>query len=304
MNGFGKIFRTFLSYYATFFAKMAERKVVPFDEFYYQLKLMYLFRLHPVYFDDILIATETEEEHDQIVQQVIETAKEMNIKFNKKKLQYKRKEVKFLGLIFKAEGMTLDQERINAIECLENPQNKAELQRLLGIFNFVRQFIPNYAELTMPLRELLKKNNKFARMEEHTRVLKQMKEKLTKAPVLANFDIRKKIMIQADASKSGIGCFFFLLQEGNPVSFASRALSEAETRYAQIEKEFLSIVFATTKFHQYIYGFDVEVLTDHKPLVSIIKKEINKIHSSRLQRMRLKLVKYKLNVKYLPGKYM
>jgi hypothetical protein len=69
MNGFGKIFRTFLSYYATFFAKMAERKVVPFDEFYYQLKLMYLFLLHPVYFDDILIATETEEEHDQIVQQ-------------------------------------------------------------------------------------------------------------------------------------------------------------------------------------------------------------------------------------------
>jgi hypothetical protein len=130
-----------------------------------------------IYFDDILIATETEGEHDQIVQQVIERAKEMNIKFNKKKLQYKRKEVKFLGLIFKAEGMTLDQERINAIECLENPQNKAELQRLLGIFNFVRQFIPNYAELIMPLRELLKKNNKFAWMEEHTTVLKQMKEK-------------------------------------------------------------------------------------------------------------------------------
>jgi hypothetical protein len=255
-----------------------------------------------IYFDDILIATKTEEEHDQIVQQVIERAKEMNIKFNKKKLQYKRKEVKFLGLIFKAEGMTLDQERINAIECLENPQNKSELQRLLGIFNFVRQFIPNYAELTMPLRELLKKNNKFAWMEEHTRVLKKMKEKLTKGPVLANFDIKKKITIQADASKSGIGCC--LLQEGKPVSFASRALSEAETRYAQIEKEFLSIVFATTKFHQYIYGFDVEVLTDHKPLVSIMKKEINKIHSSRLQRMRLKLVKYKLNVKYLPGKYM
>jgi hypothetical protein len=153
---------------------------------------------------------------------------------------------------------------------------QSRITKIIRHFQFC-QFIPNYAELTMPLRELLKKNNKFARMEEHTRVLKQMKEKLTKAPVL---------------------------QEGNPVSFASRALSEAETRYAQIEKEFLSIVFATTKFHQYIYGFDVEVLTDHKPLVSIIKKEINKIHSSRLQRMRLKLVKYKLNVKYLPGKYM
>lgn len=72
----------------------------------------------------------------------------------------------------------------------------------------------------------------------------------------------------------------------------------------QIEKEMLGIVYATKKFHQFIYGQDINIITDHKPLLSILQKEIATIPSSRLQRMRIQLLKYKINLKYLPGKYM
>jgi hypothetical protein len=77
-----------------------------------------------------------------------------------------------------------------------------------------------------------------------------------------------------------------LLQEDKPVALASRALTDAETRYAQIEKELLAVVFAFEKFNQYTYARTVEVETDHKPLVSIVKKSL-KSAPPRLQRMLL-----------------
>ena len=87
------------------------------------------------------------------------------------------------------------------------------------------------------------------------------------------------------------------------MSFASRSLNESEKRYAQIEKEMLAICFGLEKFHQFVYGRQVQVYTDHKPLVSIVQKDMNKV-TARLQRLKLKLLKYKINVEYLPGKQM
>lgn len=82
-------------------------------------------------------------------------------------------------------------------------------------------------------------------------------------------------MIQTDASKNGIGSC--LIQENKPVC--------TEQNYAQIEKQFLAVLFACKKFHKYIYGQRVTINTDHLPLVSIMKKEINQINSPRLQRI-------------------
>lgn len=90
---------------------------------------------------------------------------------------------------------------------------------------------------------------------------------------------------------------------GYPVAFCSRSLNPTEQKYAQIEKEMLAIVFAIQKFHFFIYGLDVKVNTDHKPLESIFKKDLAVI-SARLQRMRLRLLNYNLSVVYKPGKYL
>jgi len=119
---------------------------------------------------------------------------------------------------------------------------------------------------------------------------------------LANFDSNKEITIQADASQHGLGCC--LLQNGKPISFASRSLTKSEENLAQIKKELLSIVFATQKFHNYIYGREISVITDHKPLIRILSKKISEVHSTRLQRMRIKLLKYQIKISYTSGKEM
>jgi hypothetical protein len=113
----------------------------------------------------------------------------------------------------------------------------------------------------------------------------------------------KDIIIQTDASKYALGCC--MMQENQPVAYASKSLSDAELRYSQIEKEFLSILFSCKKFHNYIYGKnEITIQTDHLPLISVMKKELDKIASSRLKRIRLKLLNYNIKLIHVPGKLM
>lgn len=253
-----------------------------------------------IYIDDILVWGKNLEEHDRNLEKVIERARKLNVKFNKDKLQYRVQEVRFLGHIFSKDGIRSDPKRVEAINLMPDPKSKKDLQRYLGMINYMRSFIPNLAQKTEVLRQLLKNDVEFTWNACHINATQQLKQIITNTPVLAVFDENVKIVIQTDASKSGIGCV--LLQNGKPVEFASRSLNPAEQNYAQIEKELLAIVYSCVKFHNYIYGRDVEIHTDHKPLVSIMKNEMGKINSSRLQRMKMKLLIYNTNVLYVPGK--
>ena len=119
------------------------------------------------------------------------------------------------------------------------------------------------------------------------------------APVLRYYDVNDEIAMQCDASQDGIGCV--LLQNRQPVAFASKTTTEIEKRYAQIEKECLAIVYACEKFNQHILGKSTKIETDHKPLEIILKKSLLLCASKRLQRMLLRLQKYSLNVVYRAG---
>ena len=97
----------------------------------------------------------------------------------------------------------------------------------------------------------------------------KLKQLCSTTPVLAFYDVNKSVDIQCDASKDGLGAV--ILQDNRPIAYSSRSLTETEQRYAQIEKELLSIVHATTKFHCYIFGKTVTVYNDHKPLEQIFR---------------------------------
>ena len=130
-------------------------------------------------------------------------------------------------------------------------------------------------------------------------MLTQVKQLITREPVLRYFDNTKEVTLQCDASESGLGAT--IMQEGQPAAFSSRALSNTEKNYAQIDKELLSIVHGCTRFHQYVYGREVTVQTDHKPLENMFTKPLLSA-PKRLQRMLLHLQKYNLKIAYKPGK--
>jgi len=256
-----------------------------------------------IYIDDLLIAAENDVEHDKTLNLIVERATKLNLKFNKEKLQFKVKEVKFFGHCFSEKGIRVDEDRVKAIQSLEPPRNKKELQRLMGLFNYLRSFVPNMAELSFPLRELLKKNVVFQWLPNHDRVLNELKKLIAEAElILANFDDKKSLTIQCDSSQNGTGCC--LMVDKQPMAFASISLTDTERNFSQVEKEMLVIVHATHKFHFYIYGRPVKILTDCKPLVGLMSKNIVNVLSPRLQRMKVKLMKYDIKLEYLQGKNM
>ena len=251
-------------------------------------------------FDDIIIGGKSEEEHDLILRKVLTRARERNIKFNRDKIQFRVNQVKYMGEVVSALGFSPDPAKISAIHNMPTPSCKQDLQRLLGMINYLSKYIPNMSELTAPLRSILKDDVSWAWFPEHDSALTKIKTVLSSAPVLRFYDTNLPTTLQVDASKDGLGAC--LMQQGQPVAYASRALSNSEINYAPIEKEMLAIVFGCERFNMYTYGGEVEVHSDHKPLESIFKKPLYKV-PPRLQRMRLRLQKYDIKIKYVPGKF-
>ena len=248
--------------------------------------------------DDMLIATKTEGEHDVVLRKVLKRAIDNGVKFKLSKTQLKKSRVSYYGVSVGADGLKPDPVKIQAIVDMPDPEDKDAVKRLVGMINFLSPFIPNKSAVLNPVSKLLKQDVAWQWGTEQHNAMKTIKNVLSSEPVLALFDPEKTITIQADASSKGLGAC--LMQGGKPVAYASRALTKSETKYAQIEKELLAIVFAALKFHHYIYGAQVEIESDHSPLKVIFKKPLHTA-SPRIQAMLLKLMKYNLEVNYVPG---
>ena len=182
---------------------------------------------------------------------------------------------------------------------MPRPENGASVQRILGVVQYLSKFLPRLSDISKPLRDLTRQDVEWHWDEPQERAFEQLKETVSVSPILRYYNLQEKVTIQCDASQHGLGAV--LLQGGQPVAYASRALTPSEENYAQIEKELLAIVFACEKFDAYIYDrHSVRVQTDHKPLKSIFRKELC-VAPKRLQRMLLRLQKYDLDVTYLRG---
>ncbi|XP_041439819.1 uncharacterized protein K02A2.6-like [Xenopus laevis] len=251
--------------------------------------------------DDMIIASNSKEEHDAILQRVMDRARKLKVKLNKDKHQYQVSKVHYMGHIISSEGVMPDPDKVKAISEMPSPHDKKSLQRLLGMIRYLAQYIPHEASITAPLRLLLSKDTMWQWNPEQQDAFQKLKDALVCAPVLSFFDPREPVELHADASKDGLGAC--LIQKNKPVIYASRALTKTEQNYAQIEKELLAIVFAFKKFHQYVFGISVMVRSDHKPLEAIVTKNLSKA-PARLQRMLLQLQKYDFQIVYTPGKDM
>eukprot|EP00057_Strongylocentrotus_purpuratus_P007672 XP_011662146.1 PREDICTED: uncharacterized protein K02A2.6-like [Strongylocentrotus purpuratus] len=257
--------------------------------------------------DDIIVfgvgSTDEEAEgsHDQRLRALLQRCRERGIKLNQKKSVLKAPSVTFLGHIVSAEGLKPDPLKIKAIIDLPNPTDATEVQRVQGSVQYLARFLPRLSETFEPIRKLTHKGVPWEWKAEQETAMKETKRLLTAAPILAFYDPEKELVIQCDASKSGLGST--LLQEGKPVAYASRALTETEQRYAQIEKEALAIVFSLERFHQYTFGRHVKVHSDHKPLETIVKKPLHRA-PRRLQGMLMRMLHYDIEITWVKGKDM
>lgn len=255
--------------------------------------------------DDILVVgcgdtdAEAERDHDNNLHALMERCRAVKLRLSKRKLQFKLREVHFHGHILSSEGLKIDPEKTRAVLEMPPPTDTKAVQRFIGFVTYLAKFLPRLSEVCEPLRRLLDKDTEWHWLPKHDDAVLEVKRLVSNTPVLKYYDVTKPVTIQSDASMTGLGCC--LLQEGQPVAFASRALTQTEQNYAQIEKECLSIVFACHRFHQYLYGRDmVTAETDHKPLIAIFKKPLLSA-PKRLQGMLMQLQCYNLDVVYKPG---
>ena len=174
------------------------------------------------------------------------------------------------------------------------PTDVSQLRSFLGMVNYYSGFIPNLSSILNPLNSLLCKGKQWQWTSECETAFREAKQQLLSQSVLTHYNPELPIRLACDASPYGVGSVISnILPNGQerPIAFASRTLIKAEQNYAQIECEALSIVFGVRKFHHYLYGRKFTLLTDHRPLTTILSpsKAIPSMAAARMQQWALLL---------------
>jgi hypothetical protein len=206
------------------------------------------------YMDDIIVFSNTREEHQTRLKQVRDRLEQFGLRISAKKSSFFKTEVKLMGLIVSREGVRPNLEKVVAIEEIPLPKNQKDVRAFLGIVNYYRRFLGNMAGRVEPLNRLLRKNVKFeVSIDVSEESVACCKERLSTAPILQFPDFGREFILTTDALQVVIGAV--LSQEGEsgeqPVALTSRKLTPPETRYSTIERELLGVVWAVGYFRPY-----------------------------------------------------
>ena len=198
-----------------------------------------------VFIDDVIVGTETEEGHDELVEEVIRRLEENNLYVKPEKCKWKVREVEFLGVVIGPEGIKMEKEKVKGVLEWLMPKCIKDIQKFLGLANYYHWFIEGFATVARPLHDLVKKNKKWEWMEKEEKAFKELKERFTKEPVLAAPDIDKKMRIEVDASDYVTGGVLSIECEDRLwrlVAFLSKSLNKTERNYEIHNKKMLAII--------------------------------------------------------------
>jgi len=257
-------------------------------------------------YDDIIVYGRNQAEHNEALFRVLQRLSDCGLTLKREKCEFNKSEIKFFGFIFNKEGMKPDPEKIDALRKTEPPKSLEEMRSFLGMCNFSSHFIPNYSILTGPLREMTRKGVHFEWTPERRTAFNNVKNILQADTTLGYYDPKMKTRLYVDGSKKdGVGSILAQLDpltgRYKPIRYDSRALTDPETRYSQIEVESLSIYTGIMKCHMYLYGLkEFEVVTDHQPLLPLYNK-IKENMPPRVKHHRIMTQGYNYKVLYEKG---
>ena len=259
-----------------------------------------------VYLDDIIVFSRTLEEHFRNLETVFRRLREAGLKLKLKKCSFEKNSVPYLGHIVSADGLATDPKKISAMTNFPPPRNVKQLQTFLGLTNYYRRFVPNFAQVAHPLTELTKKDIEFVWSDTQQQAFQALKDRLVPSPVLAFSDFTEPFIVCTDACDYGVGAVLAQNQDvpglGTTevvIAYMSRHLLERERHWATVEKEAFAIIQACKTFFPYLYGRTFTVVTDHKPLqwLTSIKEP-----TGRLMRWSLWLQQFDMVIGYRTGK--
>ena len=222
-----------------------------------------------VYLDDIVIIGKTFHQHLTNVRDVLDMLRQAGLHLKPGKCTFFQEEVTYLGHIVSARGVATDHTKTEKVATCPEPKTLAEVQRFLGLASYYRRFIKNFAAIAKPIHRLTEKGREFCWTEACADAFKELKHRLTTAPILAFPDYNLPFILDTDASGTGIGAVLSQVQEGEErvVAYASRTLSKQERRYCVTRRELLAVVTFIRHFRHYLLGCHFELRTDHGSLI-------------------------------------
>lgn len=256
------------------------------------------------YLDDVLVSERAGS--DDVLKAVLQRFRESGVKLRLDKCKFRQVSVTYLGHRIDRQGLHPIEKNVEAITEAPSPKNVAELRSFLGMITFYSKFLPNISSLLAPLYRLLEKNRHWLWEQEQQTAFDKAKRCLQQAGVLVHFDPSQPLKLECDASQKGIGAVLFHTT-GNvnkPIGFRSRTLSKAEKNYSQLEREALALVFGVMKFRDYLLGREFILVTDHQPLLGLLRPDrpTPPLAAARIQRWALYLGGFRYKLQYSPGK--
>ena len=265
-----------------------------------------------VYLDDIIISSDTKEEHIKRLEAVFQKLMAAGLKLKPTKCFFFRDEIEYLSHVVSGKGISTNPKKIEAVTKWPTPKTVYDVRSFLGFVGYYRRFIKNFSKITKPIREVITGlENQSKRAAKKTYIewtdlantaFDNLKTMCVSTPILAYPDYQLPFTLHTDSSTDGLGAVLYQKQDGKQrvIAYASRSVSKAESNYPAHKLEFLALKWAVCeKFHEYLYGTKpFEVFTDNNPLTYVLT-------SAKLdacgQRWVAKLANYNFSIKYRCG---
>ncbi len=220
------------------------------------------------YLDDIIIYSETIEEHLAHIKDVLDRLAKAGLTVHPEKLLLCVTEITSLGHVLAPGVMRPDPDKVRAVVDFPTPRNVKQVQQFLGLAGYYQGLVPSFSMVAKPLHQLLRKDSEWHWGEPQEVAVQELKRLLLDMPGVALPDLNKEFTIQTDASGVGLGAVPLQDRDGllTPVAFVSRGLTKAEANYSVPQLECLAVVWAINKYAQYIEYMHFTIQIDHQAL--------------------------------------